>query len=495
MKLLSKLNLICLSILVALLSFTAAATTANHKVLSVEEIKADLEQLYLELQQAHFDLYANIDKSEYDSAYEKWQQGVTGSMTVMETQVYLQRFVALGDIAHASIDLPIPAFLEFWQQGGKSLPVYLSIRGDRAWIDEFYGEAGLVEHQQEVLALNGRPINQWLYDMAALISADNKMLRNTLIEQRLPFLLWLLLGEQDSFQLTLATDLGEKTIAVAALTRAQMQESEGLVGDDTGEDMQQRAARMLDNGIAYLRPGPFYNISPDAVDIWDNSQFVAFLDTAFTDFMEKDAKALLIDLRNNPGGTNSFSDPMIAWFADKPFKFASDFVVKISEQSIVSNQRRLEVSEQKATTSHQLAEFYAKHKLGETFSFPLEEVLPREQQRFDKPVFALVNRYSYSNAVTTAAMLQDYGFATLLGEKTADLATTYGAMEKFKLSNSGIEVGYPKALIVRPNGNQVPDGVTPDVEIEAGLTASAQHQLQDAVAYISRRLASRGAAN
>jgi C-terminal processing protease CtpA/Prc len=88
-------------------------------------------------------------------------------------------------------------------------------------------------------------------------------------------------------------------------------------------------------------------------------------------------------------------------------------------------------------------------------------------------VYLLVNRHSYSNAVMVAALAQDLGFATILGEETSDLATTYGAMEQLTLSRTGIVVGFPKALIVRPNGSRAARGVVPDVAIPTPLVESA----------------------
>ena len=67
--------------------------------------------------------------------------------------------------------------------------------------------------------------------------------------------------------------------------------------------------------------------------------------------------------------------------------------------------------------------------------------------------------------VLVASIVQDYRFGTILGEETSDLASTYGAMEKFTLPNTGIEVGYPKARILRPSGNAEARGVRPDIEI------------------------------
>ena len=86
-------------------------------------------------------------------------------------------------------------------------------------------------------------------------------------------------------------------------------------------------------------------------------------------------------------------------------------------------------------------------------------------------MYLLINRHSYSNTVLVAAIAQDYGFGRILGEETADLASTHGALEKFTLPVTGIEVSYPKARILRPSGDPQARGVVPDVAIPTPLVA------------------------
>ncbi|MEJ2273888.1 MAG: S41 family peptidase [Woeseiaceae bacterium] len=166
---------------------------------------------------------------------------------------------------------------------------------------------------------------------------------------------------------------------------------------------------------------------------WDNAVFVAFVDRAFEYFLEAGATDLVIDLRQSPGGDNSFSDAMLAWIADEPFEFDIPFAQ------------------------------------------------PREDRRFTGRAYALINRHSYSNAVNVAAMIQDYGLGVVAGEKTADMATTYGAMETFRLPATGIEVGFPKAHIIRPSGETRPDGVTPDWPMPSPIVAGAEDTVLEAL--------------
>jgi C-terminal processing protease CtpA/Prc len=246
---------------------------------------------------------------------------------------------------------------------------------------------------------------------------------------------------------------------------------------------------MLDGRIAYLRPGPFYNVeAKTGADEWDVSGFREFVDHAFEDFLQAGASRLIVDLRGNPGGDSLFSDVMVAWFATRPFRFASQFKIKVSAETIAANAARIEHDAAAAgPVSQEFADLYRRHQIGDVADYAIRQAAPRAGKRFAGKVFVLVDRQSYSNAVAVAALVQDYRFGTVIGEPTSDMATTYGAMEQFALEHSGLLVGYPKARIVRPNGDPRSRGVTPDISISVPVVQSPRDEvLQQAIA-IARR--------
>ena len=160
-------------------------------------------------------------------------------------------------------------------------------------------------------------------------------------------------------------------------------------------------AKMLTDNVAYLRPGP--SIMSRIPNLWDASGF-RHLSTTHSSSSSTDG-SLIIDLRDNPGGDNSFSDLMIAWIADEPFRFAADFLIRSSDEAAASNQARLDANpDSVAGVSGRFAEFYAETPRGEVFSFDTDYTSPRQGVRFSGDVYVLINRHSYSNAVNTAAI-------------------------------------------------------------------------------------------
>jgi len=443
----------------------APAAVPAHGLHGPEAIRADLKALYEGLRRAHFNLYENVSRDEYDRLFDQMTAEIDAPESTAAAVRRFQRFTAFGRIAHARVDALHDEYRSYRDSGGRLFPLRLRFRGRRAFVLENRSGSPAPEEGAEILTLDGEAIGAW-YDRAArYVSADTDYMTGSLLEFYFSRLLWLEVGSRPAFAVRYRQGGAVRDSVVPARTAPEMEAARpaGLLRLDS----ETREARMLPGGIAYLRPGPFYNNVPGAADMYDNRAYRRFVDEAMTGFVRAGARALIIDLRENSGGDNSFSDPLIAWFATRPFRFASDFRIRVSPETVASNAARLKTSVDPAdSVSARMAALYARSASGSVVPFPVDEGRPRPAPRFRGAVYLLVDRHSYSNAATTAALVQDYRFGTILGEETSDLATTLGAMETFELPNTGIAVGYPKALIVRPSGSRIRRGVVPDIPIE-----------------------------
>jgi C-terminal processing protease CtpA/Prc len=458
---------------VPFVAVAAVEATKADPEFSAREVRADFKALYAGLRDAHYDLYARRPRAEYDALYAQMRKDFNRPLHLTEVQQAFQRFAAFGRVAHARIDEAGSAYENFRAGGGKAMALRIRVVDGRSYVVANLSGNPDILVGDELVSVDGAPMSRLLAELGQHVAADNSYMLNTLMELRFPALLWQLRGTQQAFDVVIRKPDGkQKTQRVLARSR---EEAEAIGKQQPALlelDWNRREARMLDDGVAYLRPGPFYNSDEGATDPWDNTAFVQFIDASFKSFDAAGAKSLLIDLRDNPGGDNSFSDAMLAWFASKPFRFCSDFRIKVSTAATASNAKRLPQAPA-GTMSHLLAAAYAAHAPGEKFSFALPLAEPRAGKRFGGAVFMLINRHSYSNTANVAALAQDYGFARIIGEETSDLATTYGAMEQFELPRTGIVVGFPKAHIIRISGDLQARGVVPDVAIAMPVVQSA----------------------
>lgn len=436
------------------------ATDNELPVFSPEQIRADFEFMYEGLQSANFDLYAFTERSEFETRYREFSEGFDQPITRFDAEMAFQKFAALAHQAHTRVESDFSGFFAHLAEGGTAFPLDVAVEEGQLLVTG--NSSGVIEivPGDRVAAIGGEQVSDLLPRLTAHLSAESPEFAYVLLESYMPLVIWLELGPAAVSSVTI--DHANGTRGVYYLSAASDEEQDSGDTEQT-YSLEGRDARMLTETVAYLRPGPFSNTEPDANSL-DTTKYLEFIDTAFEDFIQNQAEHLILDLRDNPGGDNSFSDPVIAWFADRPFRFSSNFKVRVSPQTTAANQARLDSHPDGSNSVSRLyAELFASAKDGQTVVFPIPEVKPRSDNRFDGEVYVLVNRCSFSNAVTAAALIQDYEFGVIMGEQTVDMATTYGAMERFNLPNTGIVVTYPKALIVRPNGKESAHPLSPDI--------------------------------
>jgi len=478
------------AMMIAALYAALSGQAAAGRLYAPREIREDFAAMYRGLKSAHVDLYAFTPKSELDAFYAKGLAGFDTPLTEFQVKDRFEQFLAHIHMGHTRIDFPYDRWAAYKKSGGKVFPLSVRIVQGRVYVARNASGLKEIEPGDEILGTDGTSAAGWLARTERHVSAETPYMAHSLMEYDFPIYVWIELGEVDGFDLDIRKPDGTaRHLRLPARTAAEMTAFTAAQPAMLNLEEPLRESRMLGGGVGYLRPGPFYNAeAKTGAEEWDNSAYKTFLDEAFAKFGAAHAKSVIVDLRGNPGGDNLFSDPMIAWFANKPFRFYSQFKVKVSPQSTAANRARIAHDAAAAgPISQQYARLYARAKNGALVDFEIPYAQPRKGERFAGKVFVLIDRQSYSNAVAVAATVQDYRFGTVIGEETSDMATTYGALEQFTLPNTHIAVGYPKARIVRPNGDRAARGVVPDIAIAVPVVQTpADEVLRKATAIASQ---------
>ena len=450
-------------------------TGVQAEEISHAQAKADLERLYTGLISAEADLFAETPKEIFDRHYAELNADYTAPVSKAELFKDFQSFAALANHGHTRLEDLSPAWPNFIETGGKVFPLSFSVFQGDVIVASAPPESQ-IRPGDRMISIDGKANPIWLKEITRFISAETPALAYSLLGQGEYYYFWLAYGEQKTYRIVVERD-GEQISA--EIGTVSLEALDLNIEQEAGFTLPGREAKLLNEQIGYLRPGPFYHFEAEtAEDVYNAdalAAYVQFIDDSFQSFLDQKIEHLILDLRDNPGGDASFSDPVVSWFATEPFRFASDFRIRVSEETTASNQARLDTRGSAAGgISQTFADLFASAENGDTVSFEIPKVSPREGEVFKGKVHVLVNRFSYSNAVSVAAMIQDYGFATIYGEETRDMATTYGAMEHFSLPNTQFKVGYPKAHIIRPNGETKTHPVTPDVSIKAPAVRGEQ---------------------
>ena len=427
--------------------------------IGAEAARADLEFLYRALRSAHYDLFVHRPQAEYDAYFRQIEARLNRPMSSLDLAREFQPFVAFGRIGHARIEFPIAEYIAAAQQGGTILPFDVRVEGDRTFITHSYLQDSRIRPGAELLAFDDRPAREVIAEVSRFVSGERPYMVNAQLERFFPRWFWVARGSVP--QLRISGRTADGAPFAETVHGLPIGEAEPLKSEWT-EELSTREVRLLDDRIAYLRPGAFYNI--EGGESMEVSPFRSFIDEAFGRIIAAESQSLIIDVRDNPGGDNSFSDLMVAWFASRPFRFSDAFSIKASAEIRQQFRKQVEGSADEDDIVSQMYQAIKDEPDGMIVPITLPLVPPRPD-RFTGQVFLLVNRHSYSNAASLAGMLQDYGFARIIGEETGDLPTSYASSAQFTLPNSGLVVTYPKGYFIRPNGDETVRGVVPDFPI------------------------------
>ena len=451
----------CTIVLLGLLFSLHSLVQAQTKF-SAQSVKEDLKFLYETLDKSHFNLYANTPKEIFDKEYYRCMNSIRDSMTMLQIDRLFLQFVALSHEGHCSIDLPFDSYGPFLQNGGTLFPLNIYFKNDRVFVlDNFSSDSSIIAGD-EIVSINRKPIKEVMENIYRYLPGDNDYFKNATIEAiSFPRVLWIVNDEIKNFETGLKKQNGKQISINISSIPGYMFEGFMAKKKPLPFSNQSRDFHYIDT-VAYLCPGQFYNGpkfggGPIKInsDLLDNREFIHYLDSCFTFIHNKHTSNLIIDLRGNPGGASTFSNPMVAFFSTEPFGGASKFSMRTSEISKnfwkgVNDTSEIAVVKKEILSRENGVRFEI-----ETSKYNYQ---PRtDSLKFKGKVYVLINRFSSSQAIEVPAMIKRYKFATLVGEKTAPL--TDANARQFKLPNTQLNVTFPEAIY---GDSSMTNGVIPD---------------------------------
>ncbi len=422
----------------------------SDKKFGRNEIIADLEYLNNSLKDAHYNLYAYTSEKDFSENYQNVKQSIAkDSVTLLQATTIFQKVISVVNNGHTEIDFPSASYITYAYSGGTLFPLEIAFENNKSLIRKNFSDNPDIKIGSEIISINGILMKDVLDQIYPQVSAERTYFKNAKIEMiSFPRLFWQVFGKQDNFQIKTRSNEAVKKQSIKAVNLIEGYEMKRT------EILNSKMELTLLDKSAYLNPGNFSG---------DEQKFQSFIDSAFLEIKKRNSKNLIIDLRNNAGGNDSFSDYLVSYFADKPFKWNSEFTLKTS-QFLKEHTRK-----QNDTTNAYFQKILT-HKDGAIYNFEFDEYQPQpKQKRFTGAVYVLVNRQSHSQSAVTASQIQDYKFGTIVGEETGDFPTLYASQFQYSLPNTGIVVKVSKGQIVRVNGSKKPEGVIPDIMIKDHL--------------------------
>ncbi len=437
----------------ALLACPAAAHMPDP-MLTAAQATADVALMRRAMETVHPGLYRYAKKAEVDAGFARLAAAARAPISTLALHREIARMVASIHCDHSKPELP--EAIEKWRQGNAShLPLRFKLIEGRMIVT-----AGALPAGAEIIAINGRQVPQILTALAPLVAydgdtdqaiaekiADDSDLGGSNFDEYWPGLFgaptaweieWKLPGTANGERVTLAPiSLNDwaKLSAPAAAFRSEFYNS-------VTWRMQGKVARLgIDTFVNYRNP----------------VAATAFLGGFFKAMKAAGTTHLILDLRNNGGGSEDVSIALARHLFDAPFTWSKPIRYKAIRygdlpQHIESWGDRAELFTPPQSAFIRTADGWydrtpaSTDEADDDDSTIQHNPLPAAQ-RFGGRLTVLTGPRNGSGATRTVAWLQERRGATLVGEDTAGSAEgpTVGQILLLTLPASGIRVRVPNA--------------------------------------------------
>ena len=458
----------------------AASAVAGPTVrtLTAAQAQADIALMRRALETIHPGLYRRASKAHITAALADLERAA--GQPISELELYRRISLALAEIRCNHTKAEQPRAIEAWRRDNPShLPFRFHLLEGRMIVDSSDPSQPTLPRGAEVVSINGRSVASLVETLGRYVPIDGDTfwaretnlsndgdLMGSDFDHFYPYVF----GFTPDFDL-IVRDGAEGAPRAIRMAAMPFKSWRALPWD--GDRYRSNFAdtttwRMLDPETAYLRIITFVNYRKPV-----DAQ--AFYGKIFSEIRAAGAKRLILDLRDNGGGSGDATYPLADFLSPKPFVWNK--MVRYKTVRVGDLADSIETWGDRNETFFPPLEQFTQAPDGGFDEIPLrspDELLPRTPaaNAFTGPVTVLTSPVNGSGSTMLIAKLRDLGRVRLIGGRSGGSGDgpTAGQIYNVKLPNSGIEVRVPNAF----NAMQVrrfepTGGVTPDVLVEQSV--------------------------
>lgn len=467
----NKTIVILILVLFSLFPTQAAQNVANsygETLLSAEQISNDIALLKKTYQRIHpgYTRYTDLATLEqsWDQIYTDSQQ--SGGMSINDFYLRIQSSLSLIRCDHTKANLPKAMIKE-----RNESPIYLPFKW--RWVEQRAFVIGVDGENQlslfdEIIAIDGRDIKELVEDVEHYIPVDGytEWSRNAGISDSMEFmggavdhfgsLIW-----ANKVRVTVSIKKSDGSIKQIDMPRINYKEYRALpsLGSDARSFKDAVTFERIGDKAAYLSVDTFVNYR-DTVDPED------IYAPIFKAIKEEKRDVLILDLRNNGGGSSDASMGLFANLITEKMQVKTDMRVNTLEFEDIRphlwtwDKRALDPSRIGFSKNDD-----GSYSLRSWFTDELDKVKPTKHA-FTGKLIVLTSNSNSSGSTNLLSALQSTGRATMVGEKTGGSkeGVTAGLLFTLTLPESKITTRVPFFRYTNNVKSFVEGmGVTPDV--------------------------------
>ena len=411
------------SILMLQGTFTAFAQT----IYSPSQLQQDFSIMQAALREAHPGLYRYNSKEKIDSGLRRLRRQLNKGMTELEFYRLANSFLATIGDGHMKFHRKdqVDVHDAFFDEG--YFPLRLYFRNNKAYVRSSYLPTQTLQPSTEIISINGEPVGKIIKVLFENIFSDGKVVSSKYEELDHFFAGYYatFIGPARKFTVGYLTAQGRKgTITLPSINKNKIKNEPP--SNDTF------SITYPAEGIALLRIPVFED--------GEKQSYTDFIANAFKEIKAKKINALIIDLRNNEGGTDAFGFELYSYLTTKPFRYYDHFTVATNKPYSFSAYAQFPpgIDSLKKTLVKVNNEYHFIYKDG-------LGMLQPKPGAFTGKVYILQNGYSFSVTSEFCSIAKDNNRAITIGDENGGTfqGNNSGAFALVQLPNTKIGLDIP----------------------------------------------------
>lgn len=407
-------------IIYAVLVLFLCSTAFGQKLSPAQQI-SDFDDLCSKLESVHPDLYLYQSKKEYENNKMKIKASMTDSIKISDFYLKIAPFIANIKDGHSMMLPPITSdFVSYVKKDGKTMPLRIKAVENVFVVDYPIVMNSGFNEGDTIFSINGvdsKDILKKAYDLWG--SEKDNGIKEAAVNTYLSLLFWHMYRWDDSY--------------VFMVKHGNTIEKKHLEGVPQSMAMKVRRERLSKN-----KPESFScKFSSDYTqatliirNVYNEKALKEFCDSVFKEINYRKIPEIIIDMRNNTGGSSPCVERLISYFPHPEYVLYSKSQIKVSTYSKAYNkERHPEIYSQICNIPD-----------GELFVVKesLIEDNRKEANLYRGKIIVLVNNKTYSGASSFAHVMNKLGIASVEGE-TGCPTVYFGNFLPFTLPNSKID--------------------------------------------------------
>ncbi|MFN5661716.1 MAG: S41 family peptidase [Planctomyces sp.] len=466
-----------------------------------EALRADLDAIVALHERTAPNPYLRVSKESILALAERLKASIDRPMTRREFLPLVMEMQAGYRCDHYLQRIPREDMVAALARGEGFLPFQAEPRGDALVVIAVTSEEKAIEPGDTIVRIGSVSAADHLARLRSLVPTETEGSRDAGIRRSFQALNWVAgvslptdveLVRPDGSRHTVTVEAVGKRKINRTLPRASVPEASPASQGEVLVDIPPFRCLLLpadQSGAA-----PIAYIDFPSMDYMLGGQWDGFIDRAMTAVNARGAAGLIVDIRENPGGTNRLGDDLLARITDRPFRGMSRIVTRRSAES--DEMMRLAVKPMwrwlliGVVLPLYMPEYVALEHGEDSIAKISVHPPPRIEPRFDGPTCLLIGDGTYSAAVVLADAARTYDLMLTIGQPTGGCPNQIGHIGPFQLPNSRIVVDFAQRVYSRASGDESDLGpVRPHIEVAP--VAGRDAALERAIVEIRRMQAER----